>query len=654
MSHKTLYIDADEEITSIIDRVRKSAAGEIIIVAPKQSLLLQSLVNLKLLKKETDRRSKKVIIVTQDKTGKKLIEKAGIVVQNRFDDSLQEYEDQAYISKKEKDIHEYDDILDDIEKKDEELEVGSDKYFDEPLPKTNEKKEINENIGQISFVEKSIPERSQKKSLQKKNIAKRKDDEAKEESRVKMSDIIAGPKQKTKKSQKITAPKIENEKRIVPKTSGFYANTEFGSKADKKTDIFFSETQAPTAASSRRDKKIMKTERIRGKSSRYFFIFSMAIFGIAIFLGMRFLLPKATIIIHLNYQNEAISETLEANAGAAKIDSEKKIIPAVKEQQIVEKTGEFSATGSQALPGQPKENNGKAKGSVVIYNEFSSENQPLVVTTRLETEDGKIFRITKNTIVPGMTKLGSENKPGAIEVEVVADNPGEEYNIDPAEFKIPGFKGGPKYEKFFAKSSKAMSGGAKSGPLSVSSQDIVKAKEKLFAEAKEEALSQLKKRLPAERKFFDEGAIAEIVSAESSVSPGTQAEKFSYTVKVSARVLAFSEDDVKGLLKTKAEKEGRKAQAVYFEKPLNYLLIESPKDENFVKCETKTDIRIAAEPDLANFKKGSLGKDYTELETLIKSYPSIQKADVNFWPFYVKRIPMNEKRVRIEIERPSS
>ena len=34
--HKTLYIDIDEEITSIIDRVRKSAANEIIVIAPKR------------------------------------------------------------------------------------------------------------------------------------------------------------------------------------------------------------------------------------------------------------------------------------------------------------------------------------------------------------------------------------------------------------------------------------------------------------------------------------------------------------------------------------------------------------------------------------------------------------------------------------------
>src|SRR4030065_2427360 len=97
--HKTLYIDIDEEITSIIDRVRKTDAREIIIVAPKNAMLLQSIVNLKLLKKETDRRKSELLIITQDKIGKKLIEKAGILAQAKAGKDLfidGEPEEQSY------------------------------------------------------------------------------------------------------------------------------------------------------------------------------------------------------------------------------------------------------------------------------------------------------------------------------------------------------------------------------------------------------------------------------------------------------------------------------------------------------------------------------------------------------------------------------
>ncbi len=68
----------------------------------------------------------------------------------------------------------------------------------------------------------------------------------------------------------------------------------------------------------------------------------------------------------------------------------------------------------------------KAEGSVTIYNEFSNAPQPLVATTRLETSDGKIFRIVKGVTVPGTTLVDGEIKPGAIEVQVVADQPGSD------------------------------------------------------------------------------------------------------------------------------------------------------------------------------------------------------------------------------------
>ena len=84
--HQTFYIDIDEEITSIVDRLRKSKSHEVVIVVPKRAILIQSIVNLKLLKKEADDLKKEIIIVTQDKFGKMIIEKAGIAVEQRLDD----------------------------------------------------------------------------------------------------------------------------------------------------------------------------------------------------------------------------------------------------------------------------------------------------------------------------------------------------------------------------------------------------------------------------------------------------------------------------------------------------------------------------------------------------------------------------------------
>ena len=71
--HQTFYIDIDEEITSIAERLRSAEAPEVIMVVPKQAVLIQSIVNLKLLNKEATRLGIKLIMVTQDKLGRVLI-----------------------------------------------------------------------------------------------------------------------------------------------------------------------------------------------------------------------------------------------------------------------------------------------------------------------------------------------------------------------------------------------------------------------------------------------------------------------------------------------------------------------------------------------------------------------------------------------------
>ena len=55
---KTIYVDVDDEITAIIDKVK--TAGEPIqaLVLPKRATMLQSIVNMKLLKRAADQDNK--------------------------------------------------------------------------------------------------------------------------------------------------------------------------------------------------------------------------------------------------------------------------------------------------------------------------------------------------------------------------------------------------------------------------------------------------------------------------------------------------------------------------------------------------------------------------------------------------------------------
>ena len=106
---------------------------------------------------------------------------------------------------------------------------------------------------------------------------------------------------------------------------------------------------------------------------------------------------------------------------------------------------------------------------------------------------------------------------------------------------------------------------------------------------------------------------------------------------------------MKNLIRDRESANGA-APLLAFNKNINYLLSEADEEKGFLKFEAKTDIEIAQGLDIANFKKGILGKNSRELEDLIKNYPAVKSADVNFWPFFASRVPMRENRVKVEVE----
>jgi len=62
----TVYIDIDDEITTIIEKVRASNEKIVALVLPKRATVLQSIVNMKLLKRTADNESKRVVLITSE------------------------------------------------------------------------------------------------------------------------------------------------------------------------------------------------------------------------------------------------------------------------------------------------------------------------------------------------------------------------------------------------------------------------------------------------------------------------------------------------------------------------------------------------------------------------------------------------------------
>lgn len=383
------------------------------------------------------------------------------------------------------------------------------------------------------------------------------------------------------------------------------------------------------------------------KTSRNIFLGFLAMAMIAAAVAGYILLPTAKIIItpKANPINTNFEFIIDKNIKT--LDAAAKKVPATVIVADIEKDGQFTATGKKQLTSN-------ATGTVTIYNEWSSFPQKLAENTRLSTSDGKIYKITRSVTVPGfMRDESGSDVPGRIEVPIVASGPGPEYNIDPADFTIPGFKGAAKYVKIYAKSSTAASGGALGYTTVASADDFKKAKDFLEEEAKKNIVSQLSDKKPSDLIMIDQAISVKSGNLVPSVGLDQAASKFKASLKISAMAFLFNPNDVKSIAASILKEIN--------EEKKNFVIIDAGLDYGEVLVVGSDTIKLSVQSHANAFnlinendmRAKIAGKSKEELENYIKNnYPDISKINVTLWPFWVKKIPIIEKNVSISLDIP--
>lgn len=355
------------------------------------------------------------------------------------------------------------------------------------------------------------------------------------------------------------------------------------------------------------------------------------------------ILPRATIEIFPKTESIAIDLPIKADVSLSDTVLDQNKIPG----QIIkiEKTQsmEFEATGKQNAES-------KAKGKVTIYNYFTPpQSQALVKTTRFETADGKIFRITDSVSVPASKIENGKTVPGLVETEVVADATGPEYNIGPSEFTIPGFKGSPKYNLFSAKSISNMTGGSKGEGVVATAEDIEKAKTALKESLSEAAKNELREKLVQGLASVDEAITVKIIEENVSAAPNTPADKFTVSAKASAMSFQFNEDDVNRLIAKNIETKTSKDKIVFKDLTKKYGNINIDFAGGVITFTAHAEQNIQADFDIESLKKMFAGKNEDGVREYIINNDMVESAQVSFWPFWVKKAPNSANRIKIII-----
>ena len=615
--HQTFYIDLEEEISSVIDRLNKSMATDNYFVVPKRAIFLQSIVNLKLLKREADKVDKHIIIVTQDEIGASMAERCGIDVRSTVDglESVMDNKDEEEV---EEALH-YEipkTIIKAQQKKQIRLkDVGSNDFYDLAASTGKEKSQTSVIIPTTSkriHINSISPSEKKRESLHHKTPQVPAHRVA--QSRMAVGhrpQVVAGlghkkhlDSEKEKSLEKMYATKERNVKELAIPISG-------GERKIKKIFLIFTG------------------------------LCTLAFVGVAVYL----FLPSAKIIIEPNITKSKMDLDLSGSSDFVGVDQLNIPIHTINKEETI--TLSYEVRGGSAVAGK------KAHGSVVIYNEYDNSPQTLIATTRLESKDGKIFRLVKNVVVPGTTTIAGEIKPGAIEAEIIADQPGPEYNLEPTDFTIPGFKDGPKYAKFYAKSTESMTGGSIEGETAggaVSQSDIDNAKQKTEAAAKDKLAQVINDELRNGEIALGQAEKITIIKSSADVKVGDMVSVFEYGVVASVYAFVFSENDVREIMVQSMTNEEQSLDVKRDISKIEYGTVDADFEKNILKLKVYGEITNIPVIDKEQIKMELLGKSDDQLAATLRKYSTIKSVNVEFQPTFVSRIPQYAQRVSVEIK----
>ena len=291
----------------------------------------------------------------------------------------------------------------------------------------------------------------------------------------------------------------------------------------------------------------------------------------------------------------------------------------------------------------------KAKGKVVIYNAFSSSPQTLVATTRLLTPDGKLFRLVNDMLVPGAQIVDGRIVPSSIEATVVADKAGEAFNVDSvAKFTIPGLKGTPKYDAFYAESKTPITGGFVGEVIYPSDSDIAKAKSELNKKIEEALIAGLRTQIPREFKMLN-GAY-KITYGKPTVNTNADSDgNFIVFNESKAEVIVFKESDLQAMLAGRVQSEtGPDFGIKTFE--LSYGEARADFDRDVLSFPIKFKSIIARKIDPQDLKKKLSNKSEADLKALLFALPGLDSAQISLWPFWVQKAPSNPDKIIITVD----
>jgi hypothetical protein len=594
--NNVIYLEVDDEITAVIDKIRKSKQDGVVLVIPRGGTIGQSIVNLKLLKRSSEDLNKAIGLVTTDKISKNLAAQVKLAV---FD-NVKEAES-AHLAMAQRSPART--------KEESEMPMARSykKYDLSKLNSDGQKPEFEEEAEDITESEVGAEEDEVRAS---ENFDDEMGDEEEDD------------------------PEALKEERESPKT-----------KNPIKVNI--SEDEEDEAPMQRNER------RLRSNGTRKIFaVFAVILVVLAVgALGaMYYFLPYADASITLKTENLNRSLEVVADKNVAVADNAKLQLPGKPVELEKEVNRVYDATGQ-------KDQGAKAKGKITISNQSTTSGPVLAKGTKVTAANDLVFTLDAAVMVPKATQtlnnckilpdssIQCDRVAGTVIADVTAAENGEQYNLAAAtKFTIGALS---------ATNEAAFAGGISKVIKYVSDDDLKNAETALrkatFDAAKKEVVEQAKK----DGIIISEDGITDaIVTSDSDKKANEETEKFTYSMKLKYFVLGFSETELQSLVIANLSLGLPSDQMLVNpeESKLVYTVTEADKVSGIIKISATLDANVGKKLAPAAIAAELKNKSLSGAKALLNAKDGVASSSISVWPEFLTRTPILEKKIKVHFE----
>jgi len=355
---------------------------------------------------------------------------------------------------------------------------------------------------------------------------------------------------------------------------------------------------------------------------------------VALLIWMFVFAPAATVVITANTTPQSVSSSVKLG-GVAATDYKTGVISSITQEEKKDETVEFDATGQKDL-------GTSATGTVRFATsdaDTALNGLTIPAGTRLTSSSGLVFTTDEAAVI-------SASNYKNVRVGITAAEGGTKYNGASG-----ALSGAP--SKVSATLVDTTSGGTTNIVKVVSQDDIERAKGEILGRSTDDLKKELIKKFAKGEIVVDGSFVVDRGDVTSSPAVDQEASngKAKLTVPTTFSIQAVQKSELDAYLKSSiASKIDTNTQKIYSTGVDKATLSGFRKDGDTMYATVNANGSVGPKIDEDAIKEKVKGKRYGEVQQSLQAIDGIHDVDVEFSYFWVRTVPNNDNKIKIEFK----